>query len=313
MVLELRSRGLSRDNRAHKREIEEIVEQRTTAMYEEFKASHIAQLAGRRGIWAPGAGNPVVGAVFPATDMAQSALQRSLETRSGRLFEALAREIGELSYEVSTEIPTLELSDAQSKEISALMLHLDEGWTREGDPGMIADARDRGPRDYQEAIQQLHLGAPSRTVDADFLDDRDVHHLVEIKASGKLNKSGARAEKLKLISTAVGHINHLRSQDVGVQQDHRVDYHLCTALDGDLRSVSPFVRQYWAEDELMLGADFWRFVTQLDDGPQVVWRTVRHVAQDVGRRALDEIISEAFPPTLDMSDDEDPEIDEIGI
>ncbi len=65
MVLELRSRGLSRDNRAHKREIEEIVEQRTTAMYEEFKASHIAQLAGKRGIWAPGAGNPIKGSALP--------------------------------------------------------------------------------------------------------------------------------------------------------------------------------------------------------------------------------------------------------
>ena len=313
MVLELVSRGLSRANRAHKREIEQIVERRTAEMYADFRASHIAQLAGKRGIWAPGAGNPIIGAVFPATDMAQSALQRSLETRSGRLFEALAREIGDLSYEVSTEIPTVELTDAQTKAITALMLHLDDGWTREVEPAMIADAQDRAPRDYQEAIQQLHLGMPSRTVDADFLDEADVHHLVEIKASGKLNKSGARAEKLKLISTSVGHINHLRSQDVGVQLDHRVDYHLCTALDGDLRSVSPFVRQYWAEDELMLGGDFWRFVTQLDDGPQVVWRTVRRVAQDVGRRALDEIISEAFPPTLDVPDDEDPEIDELEI
>ena len=40
---------------------------------------------------------------------------------------------------------------------------------------------------------------------------------------------------------------------------------------------------------------------------------MRCVAQDVGRRALDSIISEAFPPTLDVADDEGPEIDELEI
>ncbi len=313
MVLDLLSlnRGLSRNNRLHKRENEAIVEARFTRMYEEYRDGDIRQLAGRRGMWAPGGSNPAIGSVFPAVDMAYAALQRSLETKAGTTYEQVAREVGALSYEVTDRVPTDALSDQQQAGIMRVMAMLDEKWPVTGDPAELADRKEtRHPMDYNAIFERQFLSKDERIVDGQFTADDGTHHLVQIKASGKLNKAGSRAEKLELLTVATGYLNHLQTTEHG---EHRVDIHLCTALDGDTRNVSQWVRQYWDDDELMLGRHFWGFITQLEDGAEVVLRAIHRVAQDVGRRALSEIISEAFPPTLDVPDDEDPEIDELEV
>lgn len=311
MTLELVTRGLARDNRSHRRAIENIVEKQCTEMYGEFRDAHIAQLAHKRGIWAPGAGNPMVGGVFSAIDMSQSALQRSLETRAGKTFENISREVGELSYKVRNSVPVDALTDEQQRSVAQLMSMLDDKWPVGSEISGLANRDDtRNVLDYQRIFESLFLKDPARVVDGEFTSEDDTRHLVEVKASGKLNKSGSRAEKLKLVSTAVGYANHIRREGGQVPQ---ITIHLCTALDGDLASVSPFVRQYWLKEELMLGRQFWGFITQLDDGAEVVWSTARRVAQDVGRRAMSEIISEAFPPTLGFVGDGDDEVDDEGL
>lgn len=306
MVLELVSRGLAKDNRRHAKAIEEIVERESVALYTNFKAAHIAKIKSNRGIWASGGNNPFVGSLFSAVDLSQNALQRSLETSAGKTFEVIAREVGKLSYEVRDTVPIVSLTDEQQKSIAKMIAMLDSGFAIAGDPGALAELKDsRPPGDYRKIFERLMLSDPKDIVDGEFTDERDVHHLVQIKASGKLNKVGARAEKLELLTAAVGYQNHLKEQDVGYLQKHPMDIHLCTALDGDIRAVSSAVRQYWRPEELLLGADFWKFVTQLDNGGSLVMRVVRRVAQDVGRDTMEEIISEAYPPTLSLSDEDD--------
>lgn len=312
-MLELVSRGLAKDNRRHAKAVEEIVERRSVELYREFKASHIAKIKSNRGIWASGGNNPYVGSVFSAVDLSQAALQRSLETKAGTTFEVIAREVGELSYQVRDSVPTDSLTDEQQKAIMSLMSMMDDNWSVTGTPERLAEKKDsRRADDYGKIFERMFLSDPGRVIDGEFTDDSGVHHLVQIKASGKLNKSGSRAEKLELLTAAVGYANHLAAEDIGYTQDHSVDIHLCTALDGDVRAVSPYVRQYWRETELLLGGDFWKFVTQLDNGGSLVMRTMRRVAQDVGRDTMEEIISEAYPPTLGVPEDED-EVETDGL
>lgn len=305
-MLELMSRGLAKDNRSHAKAIEEIVERRSIELYDNFKTSHIAKIKSNRGIWASGGQNPYVGSLFSAVDLSQNALQRSLETSAGKTFELIAREVGALSYEVRDSVPTMPLTDAQQQSIGSIMALLDANFEVGGDPGSIAEKLDtRRADDYRKIFDRLMLSDPGRIIDGEFIDERNVRHLVQIKASGKLNKVGSRAEKLELLTAAVGYLNHLRENDVGYLQPYPIDIHLCTALDGGIRDVSPAVRQYWREEELLVGPDFWRFVTQLDNGASMVLRTARRVAQEYGRDTIEEILSEAYPPTLSLPDDED--------
>lgn len=51
-MLELTSRGTARDNRAHRKTIEGIVEDRCEELYLNFAAHHAAKSAKGRGIWA---------------------------------------------------------------------------------------------------------------------------------------------------------------------------------------------------------------------------------------------------------------------
>ncbi len=314
-MLELVSRGTARNNRAHRRKIEGIVEDRCEELFANFVAHHTAKIVKSRGIWSMAGANPLVAETFTSADLTRAALQRSLETSGGKTFELIARDIGALSYEVKNTVPIEALTDGQLQGVAKLMSMLDDGWSADASYAALRDRRDSRLPFEPDRLYGLIMGQKAaHVVDGEFVDDHGTHHLVQIKASGKLNKSGSRAEKLELIKTYLGYGNHLRHQDRGVAQEHPIAIHLATALDGAIAAVSPAVRQYWATDELLLGDRFWRFVTQLDDGAQLVWRTMSRVAADVGRDAITDVLRAAHPPLLSPGQaDDEVEVEDEGI
>jgi len=208
-------------------------------------------------------------------------------------------------------VPTDPLTDAQQRSVMGLMAMLDDGWSADLSYEAMKGKKDnRPPGDLGKTFELLFL-AGSRIVDGNFVDEKGVSHLIQLKASGKLNKSGARAEKLELITAYLGYQNHLGNSVYG---DHQIDIHLCTALDGDITAVSPAVRQYWRESELILGRDFRTFVTQLQDGASVVWEAMDNVAGTLGRDVISEIMSQAMAATLSSIAYDSDQIDEsIGL
>ncbi len=240
-------------------------------------------------------------------------MQRSLETSGGKTFELIARDIGALTYEVGDTVPIEALTDGQMQGVAKLMAMLDDGWSADAGYQALRERRDSRLPFESDRLYGLIMGQKAaHVVDGEFVDEAGVHHVVQIKASGKLNKSGSRAEKLGLIKTYLGYGNHLRHQHRGLPQEHPIAIHFCTALDGDVAAVAAAVRQYWASDELLLGDRFWQFVTQLDDGAAIVWRTMSRVASEVGRDTITDVLRQAHPPLLSPGQADD-EVEEAGI
>lgn len=92
------------------------------------------------------------------------------------------------------------------------------------------------------------------------------HHLIELKIGGDLDNKKARSEKQALLEQYAILCNTLGSAD-------KVSIRFATAYnrfgEGALWRQER-VRQFFADDELLIGRDFWNFVCKSDTGYDIV-------------------------------------------
>jgi hypothetical protein len=92
------------------------------------------------------------------------------------------------------------------------------------------------------------------------------HYLVELKIGGDLDNKKARSEKQALLEQYAILCNSLGSSD-------KVSLHFATAYNR-FGEGAPWrqerVRQYFADDELLIGRAFWNFLCKSDAGYEIV-------------------------------------------
>ena len=185
-----------------------------------------------------------------------TALVRSLDSSLGTMLEKLAIALAELSYRVSREVEGY-LTREQTSEIARLL----EAYKRREQKPVVADylalAALGGNGEH-------HVRHESDYYLYDEADGR--HYLVELKIGGDLDNKKARSEKEALLEQYAILCNTLGAAD-------NVSLRFATAYNR-FGEGQPWrqerVRQYFADDELMIGKAFWDFVCKSADGYRVV-------------------------------------------
>lgn len=261
-------------NVTDKKAIQSLVHTAVESYAEGFKARHEGEVDNPEGIINMKVHNVFIEALGKDIQY-YTALVRSLDSSLGNMLESLAINIATLSFEVKRNIEGL-LSIVQTRKIAELL----EKYKR----------REKKPKvsDYQ-ALRTQKTG--NREVikrhDSDYYlidKDTDSHYLIELKIGGDLDNKKARSEKEAILEQYAILSNTLKN-------DEKIRVFFATAYNRfgeDKPWRQERVRQFFADEELLIGKDFWNFVCQNDKGYEWVLEAYRSSAHLI-KEALDSI------------------------
>lgn len=229
-----------------------------------FHSRHEAEFSDPEGTLNMKIHNVFISALGPEIQY-YTALVRSLDSALGNMLESLAIEIGKLFFEVHKRVEG-PLSIEQTRGIAELL----EQYKR----------RTRSPKaaDYH-FLRSKYVGTDLETKrhDSDYylLDRRNGHHyLIELKIGGDLDNKKARSEKEAILEQFVILSNVL-------PEGTPITIYFATAYNryGEGRPWNQQrVRQFFADEELLIGRDFWNFICQSRDGYDIVLSAYRDSA-----------------------------------
>jgi len=109
-----------------------------------------------------------------------------------------------------------------------------------------------------------------------YLIDKDTnsHYLIELKIGGDLDNKKARSEKEAILEQFAILSNVLPSTT-----EIRIFFATAYNRFGENKPwKQERVRQFFADEELLIGKDFWNFICRFDDGYDIVLQTYRENA-----------------------------------
>ena len=186
-----------------------------------------------------------------------TSLVRSLDSSLGNMLEGLAKNIAKASFSVRQEVEG-PLSAEQTQRIAEL---LESYKSRRGHPGVA---------DYQ-CLRDVSVpaGSGSARHGTDYYlvnENTGRHYLIELKIGGDLDNKKARSEKEALLEQFAILSNTL-------PRETPITVHFATAYNR-YGEGSPWqqqrVRQYFADEELLIGSAFWDLVCQSESGYDMV-------------------------------------------
>ena len=188
-----------------------------------------------------------------------TALTRSFDSTLGNMLETLAIGIAKLSYEVSTQVEG-NLYPEQTKVIAEML----EAYKNTKNP------KKPSVSDY-EILKTVK--APGTVVSKVHMSDyylfdknTDTHYLIELKIGGDLDNKKARSEKEALFEQYAILSNNL-------SKDAKIKCYFATAYNryGEGKPwTQGRVKQFFSDDELLIGEQFWSFICKRDDGYSIV-------------------------------------------
>lgn len=186
-----------------------------------------------------------------------SALARSLDSSLGNMLEKMAIKIASLHYQVQQHVEG-EISKAQTSYIATIL----EEYKR--------NSRKPSVKDYTHISSLYSPGDNiSKRHESDYYlfdEETGMHYLIELKIGGDLDNKKARSEKEALLEQYCILTNSLGSQA-------RVRICFATAYNryGEGRPwLQGRVRQFFAEEELLISSAFWNMICKSDEGYQIV-------------------------------------------
>lgn len=193
-----------------------------------------------------------------------TALVRSLDSSLGNALEALAINIARLSFEVRQNV-----EGPLTREQTVMIADLLESYK----------SRHRRPevKDYQALRTLKNSTTRTRRHDSDYyLIDKatNSHYLIELKIGGDLDNKKARSEKEAILEQFA-----ILSNVLSPETDLRIFFATAYNRFGEDKPWRQRrVRQFFADEELLIGKDFWNFVCRFDDGYNIVLDTYRQNA-----------------------------------
>lgn len=240
-----------------KEAIRSLVHTAVEAYAEGFQARHNGEVSDPDGTLNMKIHNVFIAALGPEIQY-YTALVRSLDSSLGNMLEKLAINMAGLSYEVKKRVEG-PLSVGQTRGIAEL---LEKYKRREITPPTI--------KDYQFLRTKLkEKTQKTKRHESDYyLIDKETHenHLIELKIGGDLDNKKARSEKEALLEQFAILSNVL-------PKDKIIKLYFATAYNryGEGKQWrQERVRQFFSDDELLIGKDFWNFVCKSEDGYEIV-------------------------------------------
>lgn len=191
--------------------------------------------------------------------MFYSAFVRSFDSSFGGLLERIGNSIAKLSYEVLDGIESFILPQ-QAQHIDFLMDH----YFNKNQPLTS---------DYTSFTcpQPANISSYERRHETDnyfYNSDEGIHYIIELKAGGDLDIKKARSEKVALLNEYFLLKNKLRGTGEKVEIKFATAYN--KSGEGNYWK-QPSVRSFFAEEELLIGKDYWNFVCKDDNGFNIVF------------------------------------------
>ncbi len=203
-----------------------------------------------------------------------TALVRSLDSSLGNMLESLAINIAKLTFKVKRNVEG-PLSIKQTRIIAEL---LEKYKRREKQPSV---------EDYQILRSVSINKAPIKRHDSDYyLIDKDTntHYLIELKIGGDLDNKKARSEKEAILEQFA-----ILSNVLPPETEIKIFFATAYNRYGEGKPWNQQrVRQFFADEELLIGKDFWNFVCRSEEGYQTVLEAYRESAHLI-RKALNSI------------------------
>ena len=227
---------------------------------EDFRSRHEGQVDNPNGVINMKVHNVFIEALGSDIQYYAS-LVRSFDSSLGYMIEKLAIRIASLSFEVRTNV-----EGPLSSEQTGIIAELLEAYK----------SRDKTPsiQDYQVLRTSAVVAQDVRRHDSDYylIDNHtNSHYLIELKIGGDLDNKKARSEKEAILEQFSILSNTL-------PRDRNIEVFFATAYNrfGESRPwQQQRVRQFFADDELLIGREFWNFVCQDESGYDWVMEAYR--------------------------------------
>lgn len=205
-----------------------------------------------------------------------SALVRSLDSSLGNMLEKLAINIAMFSYNVEREVQG-PLGPEQTSRIADL---LEKYKRRELTPPSCDDYQFLRVKPSDDRLSVKRHDSDYYLIDK----ETGENFLIELKIGGDLDNKKARSEKEALLEQYAILSNTL-------SEDKKIKIYFATAYNryGEDRPWrQERVRQFFADEELLIGRDFWNFVCKSTEGYKIVLDSYKENAHLI-TSALDSI------------------------
>jgi len=227
-----------------------------TAYANGFQARHLSEVSDPQGTINMKIHNVFISVLGPEIQY-YTALVRSLDSSLGNMLEALAIEIAKLSFVVKRNVEG-PLSNEQTQIIATL---LEQYKSHQKIPNVL---------DYQSLrIKPKNTDLPFKRHDSDYYlinQEDNSHFLIELKIGGDLDNKKARSEKEAILEQFAILSNTL-------PESTSIKIYFATGYNR-YGEGQPWeqqrVKQFFASEELLIGSNFWNFVSQLNNGYDIV-------------------------------------------
>ena len=207
--------------------------------------------------------------------MFYSAFVRSFDSSFGNVLETMGNNIAKLSYEVRGNIDSFILPDQITRISSVLDSYIDH--TTNPEISHYAEYSTIYPKNIT-SYKRTHV-----TDNYFYCKEKNEHYLIELKASGDLDNKKSRAEKSALLEEYFLLKNQLKDDKTA-----QIKIYFGTAYN-KFGEGKPWkqerVKQFFAEDELLIGKDYWNFVCNDENGFDIVFEQYKKSADKI-RNAL---------------------------
>lgn len=246
--------------------IRQIVKSNVINFAQTFSERHISEVGNPNGTINMKIHNVFISALGPEIQYYTS-LVRSLDSSLGNMLERMALSIAELKFDVTQNVEGY-LYPEQYQIISALL----EGYKNSKNPlkPELAhyDQIDKASAVYRNDAS-LDVSAFHKTHVSDYCfydKGTNEYYIIELKIGGDLDNKKARSEKEAIFEQYAILKNIL-------PEDAKITCYFATAYNRFGEGM-PWqqgrVRQFFCEDELLIGKDFWDFVCGSKEGYNVV-------------------------------------------
>lgn len=197
--------------------------------------------------------------------MFYSAFVRSFDSSFGKVLENMGNLIANLSYEVRKNVNSF-LLPQQAQHIDFIISQYDQ--------------QHRKPQinDYNNFTCMIPYDI--RSYEASHVTDHyfynpstNEHFLIELKAGGDLDNKKSKTEKIALLQQYF-----ILKNSLPEMEEKNIRIYLATAYnsygEGNYWKQDR-VRQFFADDELLIGKDYWNFICNDYDGFDVVFEQYR--------------------------------------
>ena len=198
--------------------------------------------------------------------MFYSAFVRSFDSSFGKVLENMGNAIAKLSYDVKGRIDSYLLTQ-QSQHIDYLLSEYETNHTK---PKV---------EDYSTFTcmhpKDITSFTKSHETDNYFYNPlKKEHYIIELKAGGDLDNKKAKVEKNELLQ------EYFLLKNL-IKNDENVKIYLATAYNkyGEGKEWKQGrVQQYFSQDELLIGKDYWNFVCNSEEGFNIVFEQYKKSA-----------------------------------